>query len=113
MLPERSNCGPIATETSISRWSFPTARGSIAARVWNANETLYKSFDNGDYVHVVGTAQLYQGAMQIIAAKLRKVEPSEVDESEFTPLPPVAVDKLMVRLGEILSGLSRSRACGT
>ncbi len=35
--------------------------GSIAARMWNANETLYKSFDNGDYVHVEGTTQLYQG----------------------------------------------------
>ena len=41
--------------------------GRIPARVWNANETLYKSFENGDYIRVEGTAQLYQGAMQIIA----------------------------------------------
>jgi 3'-5' exoribonuclease len=76
--------------------------GSIAARLWNANDTIYKSFDNGDYVRVVGTAQLYQGAMQMIATKLFKVDPSEIDEAEFNPLPAVDVDKFVVRLGEML-----------
>jgi 3'-5' exoribonuclease len=76
--------------------------GSIAARVWNASDALYKSFDNGDYIHVTGTAQLFQGAMQIIATRLRKVEASEVDEADFAPLPAVAVDKLVLRLGEVL-----------
>ncbi len=46
--------------------------GTIAARMWNANEALYQSFENGDYVRVEGTTQLFQGAMQIIATKLRK-----------------------------------------
>jgi len=76
--------------------------GSIPARMWNAAESLYKSFDNGDYVQVEGAAQLYQGAMQIIISKLRKIDPSEVDEAEFVPLPAVEVDKLMLRLGELL-----------
>jgi 3'-5' exoribonuclease len=80
--------------------------GSIAARVWNAGEALYKSFDNGEYVRVEGTAQLFQGAMQIIATKLRKVDPAEVDEADFTPLPAVAVDKLSLRLGELLRGMT-------
>ena len=79
--------------------------GSIGARLWNANETLYKSFDNGDYVRVEGTAQLYQGAMQIIAAKVRKVPAADVDEAEFAPLPAVAVDKLVLRLSDILRGM--------
>jgi 3'-5' exoribonuclease len=79
--------------------------GSIAARVWNANDTLYKSFDNGDYVRVEGTAQLYQGAMQIIATKLSSVDAAEIDEADFVPLPAVAVDKLVLRLGEILRGM--------
>ncbi len=79
--------------------------GSIPARMWNAAESLYKSFDNGDYVQVEGAAQLYQGAMQIILSKLRKIDPSEVEESDFVPLPAVEVDKLMLRLGEILRSL--------
>jgi 3'-5' exoribonuclease len=79
--------------------------GSITARIWNANETLYKSFDAGDYVRIEGSAQLYQGAMQIIASKIRKIDSAEVDEAEFAPLPAVAVDKLALRMGEILRGL--------
>ena len=80
--------------------------GSIAARIWNANETLYQSFDNGDYIHVEGTAQLYQGAMQVIATKLHKVDPSEIDEADFVPLPAVEVDKLVLRLGQMLRGMN-------
>jgi 3'-5' exoribonuclease len=76
--------------------------GSIAARLWNANETHYKSFDNGDYVRVVGTAQLFQGAMQIIASKLHKVDPAEIDPADFVPTPAVDVDRLVVRLTEML-----------
>jgi 3'-5' exoribonuclease len=76
--------------------------GSIAARLWNASDAIYRSFDNGDYVRVAGTAQIFQGAMQIIATKLHKVDPAEVDEIDFTPVPAVAVDKLVLRLGEVL-----------
>jgi len=79
--------------------------GSIPARLWNANEAVYKSFDNGQYVHVEGTAQLYQGAMQIIASRLRKVDPTEIDAADFKPLPAVAVDRLFLRLEEILRGM--------
>jgi len=79
--------------------------GSIPARLWNANEAVYKSFDNGQYVHVEGTAQLYQGAMQIIASRLRKVDPTEIDAADFKPLPAVAVVRLFLRLEEILRGM--------
>ena len=80
--------------------------GSIGARMWNANETLYKSFDNGDYVRVEGTTQLFQGAMQMIANRIAKVDPAEVDPDDFPPLPAVPVDKLVLRLGEILRGMT-------
>ncbi len=80
--------------------------GAISARMWNASEAVYKSFDNGDYVRVEGTAQLYQGAMQLIATKLARVDPQEVDEDDFTPIAQVEVDKLVVRLGEMLRGMN-------
>ncbi len=79
--------------------------GSVTARLWNANDAVYRSFDNGDYLRVSGTAQMFQGAMQVIATKLRRVDPAEVDEADFAPLPAVAVDQLALRLGEILRTL--------
>lgn len=80
--------------------------GAISTRMWNATEAVYKSFDNGDYVRVEGTAQLFQGAMQMIATRLSKVDPEEVSEDDFTPLAAVEVDKLVLRLGEILRGMT-------
>jgi len=80
--------------------------GAIAARMWNANESVYKSFNNGDYVRVEGTAQMFQGAMQLIATRLTRVEPDEVNEDDFTPIPQVEVDKLVLRLGEMLRDMN-------
>ena len=45
--------------------------GTIGTRMWNASEELYKSFNNGDYVRVEGTTQLFQGALQMIATRRR------------------------------------------
>ena len=80
--------------------------GKIAARMWNASEPVYKAFDNGDYIRVEGTTQLFQGAMQLIATRLTKVSPSEVIADDFAPLRAVDVDKLVARLSEILRSLT-------
>jgi len=82
--------------------------GSIGARMWNANEAIYKSFENGDYIHVEGSTQIFQGAVQMIVTKLHKVDPSQVNPEDFTPRPTVDVDKLFARLGEMLRTMSDS-----
>ncbi|MGD0899169.1 MAG: OB-fold nucleic acid binding domain-containing protein [Thermoguttaceae bacterium] len=79
--------------------------GKIGTRMWNASEAVYKAFDNGDYVRVEGTTQLFQGTVQLIATRLTRVQPAEVDPDDFSPLRAVDVDKLVLRLGEILRGL--------
>jgi 3'-5' exoribonuclease len=80
--------------------------GAIGARMWNASEAVFRCFENGDFVQVEGTTQLFQGALQLIATRLTKVDPSQVDEEEFIPLPAVAVDKLVIRLAEMLRGMT-------
>jgi 3'-5' exoribonuclease len=80
--------------------------GKIGARMWNASEGVYRAFDNGDYIRVEGTTQLFQGAVQLIATRLVRVDPDEVDPDDFAPLQAVQVDKLVVRLGEILRSLT-------
>ncbi|GAB6187424.1 3'-5' exoribonuclease YhaM family protein [Thermopirellula anaerolimosa] len=79
--------------------------GSISARMWNATEQLYRSFENGDYVRVEGTTQVYQGALQLIVSRIQRVDPGEVDPADFTPVAPCQVDRLMNRLAELLRGL--------
>lgn len=80
--------------------------GAISARMWNASDAVYRSFENGDYLRVEGSTQLFQGATQLIASRITKVEADEVDESEFTPLAAVEVDRLAVRLAELLRSMT-------
>jgi 3'-5' exoribonuclease len=80
--------------------------GSIDARMWNASDSVYKSFENGDYVRVEGSTQLFQGSVQLIVSRVNRVEPAEVAPEDFVALPPVAVDTLMVRMTEMLRGMT-------
>src|SRR5215813_6885273 len=40
--------------------------GTICARMWNAGENDYRSFEDGDLVRVEGATQIYQGGLQLI-----------------------------------------------
>jgi len=76
--------------------------GSIDARLWNASDQDYRAFDNGDYVHVVGSTQLFQGNLQLIANRIRRADPHEVDEADFLTLESDQIAGLADRLNEIL-----------
>jgi 3'-5' exoribonuclease len=80
--------------------------GSIAARMWNAQEPVYKSFENGDYIRVEGKSQIFQGELQMLLTRLSKVDPAEVDPADFIPQPAVDAEKLQKRLSEMLRGMN-------
>jgi len=79
--------------------------GAIATRLWNASETDYRAFENGDYVLVEGQTQLFQGNMQMIANSIRRARPDEVDESDFVTLQSAEIDKMAGRLTEMLRSI--------
>lgn len=76
--------------------------GSINARMWNASEADYRNFENGDYVRVEGTTQLFQGTIQLIATTIRRAPIGEVNQDDFLILDSKEIDKLTGRLAEIL-----------
>jgi 3'-5' exoribonuclease len=80
--------------------------GSISARLWNATEDQYRSFEEGDFVRVEGTAQMFQGAMQVIATQISRALASEVDSDDFQPLVTVDIERLSRRLREMLRGVN-------
>jgi len=75
--------------------------GAVNARLWNATDTDYKAFENGDFVHVEGATQLFQGNMQLIANRIRLARPDEVFEGDFITLQSADIDKMRTRLVEI------------
>jgi 3'-5' exoribonuclease len=76
--------------------------GSIGARLWNASEQDYRNFENGDFVRVEGTTQLFQGNLQLIATGIRRVPAADVDQDDFVVLDSRQLDRLTLRLTEIL-----------
>ena len=72
--------------------------GSLEARMWNANEETATRFADGDFVHVRGTTQLFQGAVQLIAKNIEKVSQDTVDESDFRVLPEEVIASLQDNL---------------
>ncbi len=83
--------------------------GAISARMWNADDADYRAFDDGDFVRVEGAAQVYQGAMQLIATSVCKARPEEVDYDDFACLTPADIDRMANRCA-IASGDEGSRA---
>src|SRR5580704_15462037 len=51
--------------------------GVIAARMWNATEQLFRSFEDGDLLRVKGKVQLYQGTLQVIFSGFDAVLPDQ------------------------------------
>ena len=76
--------------------------GSIGARMWNASEQDYRNFDNGDYVRVEGSTQLFQGTIQLIATSIRKAPKGDVNLDDFLILGSKEIDTLTARLAGFL-----------
>ncbi len=79
--------------------------GSITGRLWNASDADFEAFDDGDYVHVEGTAQLYSGAMQLIVSAIERADPRTVDEADFLKLTKADLAALDAELRSILGTL--------
>jgi 3'-5' exoribonuclease len=72
--------------------------GTINARMWNAGEPLYKSFEPGDFLQVKGKVQLFQGSLQLIANALDKYDSNKVELTDFLPHTKQDVSQLLDRL---------------
>jgi 3'-5' exoribonuclease len=77
--------------------------GSITGRMWNASDFHLEAFDDGDFVHVEGTTQVYSGNLQIIITAITRADPRSIDESEFRVLAPDAITVLRGELAAILA----------
>lgn len=77
--------------------------GSITGRMWNASDFHFEAFDDGEFVHVEGTTQVYSGNLQIIITAITRADPRSIDESEFRVLAPDAITVLRGELVAILA----------
>jgi 3'-5' exoribonuclease len=86
--------------------------GAISARLWNAGEHLFRSFEEGDFLRIRGKVQLFQGALQIILSHLDRTEPGQIDLTDFLPHTEHDVSKLYERLRGCLMRLTNPHLRG-
>ncbi len=79
--------------------------GVIAGMLWNADERIFDSFDRGDYIFCCGRTQVHNGALQVIVSKIERMDPSEVDASEFERFDAAQSDLLVTRLADLIGEL--------
>ncbi len=80
--------------------------GSMSARMWNAGENLFRSFESGDFLHVKGKVQLFQGALQMIVTHLERAEAEKLDLTDFLPHSEQDISEMWKHLRETLMRLS-------
>jgi 3'-5' exoribonuclease len=76
--------------------------GTVGARLWNATENLARQFEPGDYLHVRGKTQVFQGSLQIILTNLEVLAANQIEPEEFLPQSSQNVTKLLARLRDVL-----------
>ncbi len=79
--------------------------GMVTAMMWNADQKQFDGFENGDYVRIQGTSQLYNGGMQVIAKQVSRVSEADVVEDDFVTLSEAGVDEFVEQLRETLMGM--------
>lgn len=80
--------------------------GAMGARMWNVGEVLDRSFGVGDFIHVGGKVQLFQGALQMIVSQIDRVEAEKVELTDFLPHTAQSVPKMLERLRGFLMKVS-------
>jgi 3'-5' exoribonuclease len=86
--------------------------GSISARLWNAGEHLFRSFEEGDFLRVRGKVQLFQGALQVILSHLDRTDADKVELTDFLPHTEHDASKLYERLRACLMRLTNPHLRG-
>jgi len=74
--------------------------GIINARMWNAGDAIFRSFEVGEFLQVKGKVQLFQGALQVIVNQIERVDADKIglDLADFLPHTSENILKLEERL---------------
>ncbi len=80
--------------------------GQVSGLRWNSGQSAYESFQKGDFLRVMGTAQLHNGAMQLIVQDFEPVPRTKVNLADFERTSAAEMDQLLAELRTKLSSLS-------
>ncbi|MBL6707555.1 MAG: CMP-binding protein, partial [Planctomycetaceae bacterium] len=76
--------------------------GTVSGLMWNVTEETCADFDTGDFVHVRGKVQVFQGGLQAILTRVDRIAPAGLNSEDFEFQPPQDVNAMFERMREIL-----------
>ncbi len=76
--------------------------GQLAARMWQATQSLFDGIPEGGFIRVKGRTENYKGNLQFIIEGIRPVDVKDVNVEDFLPRTPKDVEQMWGRLLEIL-----------
>ena len=79
--------------------------GHIDAKVWDNVPEIMGAFEQDDFVKVRGLVNKYNNRFQLTVHKLKRLEDSEVDFSDYLPKTTKDVDELWRTLGEFVASM--------
>lgn len=81
--------------------------GQVSGLRWNAGQSLYETFQKGDFLRVLGATQLHNGLLQIIVQDFESVHPSKVNHEDFSRTDPGEVEQLIAELKSKLGSVKQ------
>ena len=79
--------------------------GAIDAKMWDNVGDVLDTFDRDDFVKAKGRAQVYQNKPQFTVHKLIRIEPAEVDFTDFFPASKRDPNEMFAELRQEISGI--------
>jgi len=76
--------------------------GTVSGLMWNVTEETCADFDAGDFVHVRGKVQVFQGGLQAILTRVDRIDSAGLNSEDFEFQPPQDVNSMFERMKEIL-----------
>lgn len=80
--------------------------GQISGLRWNAGQSLYETFQKGDFLRVLGSTQLHNGMLQIIVQDFETVPATKVNHEDFAKTNPEEVQQQLDELKQKLGGIT-------
>lgn len=76
--------------------------GQVPARIWQADEELYKALPQDGFVCISGRTEEYKGSIQIIIEAIRPAYTNEVSIDQLLPTTQNNIDNMFEELKELL-----------
>jgi 3'-5' exoribonuclease len=82
--------------------------GTVSGLMWNVTEETCADFDAGDFVHVRGKVQVFQGGLQAILTRVDRIDSAGLNSEDFEFQPPQDVNVLFERMRELLLAIKNA-----